>query len=134
MIYPAVLSGNEIVGTHIRETIHVPGLRGNPERAYPVGAVGDAFPGTFENYAASVIAHWQKTKNEAKLRELSVNLGKLGLTWSISAVPISDTEVELRAGRLPGDTDGAVENSVNIADLDDEMRDLFAGVSVTVRS
>ena len=44
--------------SHLKEIIHVPGLRGNPERAYPVTAIGETFPGTFEDYAASVIAHW----------------------------------------------------------------------------
>ena len=42
----------------IMEVIHLPGLRGNPERTYPVTAVGPRFPGTFENYAASLISHW----------------------------------------------------------------------------
>ena len=39
--------------SHLKEIIHVPGLRGNPERAYPVTAIGETFPGTFEDYAAS---------------------------------------------------------------------------------
>src|SRR5215216_963470 len=29
--------------------LHVPGLRGNPERSYNTSAVGELFPGTFEN-------------------------------------------------------------------------------------
>jgi hypothetical protein len=37
--------------------IHLPGLRGNPERTYPVAAIGPHFPGTFENYVASLISH-----------------------------------------------------------------------------
>lgn len=45
--------------TLISEVLHLPGLRGNPERTYPVSAVGSHFPGTFENYVASVVAHWQ---------------------------------------------------------------------------
>lgn len=32
--------------------IHVPGLRGNPARSYPAGAVGAAFPGTLDKYVA----------------------------------------------------------------------------------
>src|ERR1700733_886694 len=44
----------------IQGVIHVPGLRGNAARTYPVAAVGRTFPGTFENYVASVILAWQK--------------------------------------------------------------------------
>lgn len=46
----------------IGRLIHVPGLRGNPERNYKTTAVGDSFPGTFENYVASMINHWQKIR------------------------------------------------------------------------
>jgi len=44
-----------IAADPIRQLIHVPGLRGNPVRTYPVTAVGTTFPGTFEDYVASVI-------------------------------------------------------------------------------
>ena len=40
---------------HIRGIIHLPGLRGNPRRSYPVTALGPAFPGTFETYTASLV-------------------------------------------------------------------------------
>ncbi len=43
----------------IVEIIHLPGLRGNPERVYPRSISGPKFPGTFETYTASVIAEWQ---------------------------------------------------------------------------
>ena len=33
----------------IRGLIHVPGLRDNPERSYPTTAIGQQFPGTFQN-------------------------------------------------------------------------------------
>ncbi len=40
----------------VRGIIHVPGLRGNPRRTYPVTAVERNFPGVFSDYVASVIA------------------------------------------------------------------------------
>jgi adenylylsulfate kinase-like enzyme len=43
----------------LRELIHLPGLRGNPERDYRTTGVSDSFPGAFENYVASMITHWQ---------------------------------------------------------------------------
>ena len=68
--------------SHLKEIIHVPGLRGNPERAYPVTAIGETFPGTFEDYAASVIAHWGEL-SDSNLDRLGEALAHLGLTWKV---------------------------------------------------
>jgi predicted ATPase len=111
------ISGALDVGKAIREVIHLPGLRGNPERSYPVTAVGGSFPATFENYAANIIAHWQAEKNEDKLEQLGRNLEKLGLTWRVAAQPINDTQVELRLGRLPHRPSEDTVDMVNIADV-----------------
>src|SRR5262249_37273785 len=54
--------------------IHLPGLRGNPERTYPIAAVGDTFPGTFEKYTASVISSWADGEKASKLDELNAAL------------------------------------------------------------
>lgn len=102
---------------YIRSLIHLPGLRGNPERTYPVTAVGPTFPGTFEKYAASVIAQWQAKKNLEKLEQLGKDLEKLGLTWKVTAKPINDTQVELQVGRLSRITKGRAQDLVNIADV-----------------
>ena len=40
----------------VRGIIHLPGLRGNPSRTYPVAAVGSSFQGPFTHYVASVMA------------------------------------------------------------------------------
>ncbi len=80
----------------IRGMIHVPGLRGNPERTYKTTALGVEFPGTFENYVASVISDW----NSDQLKELSLALEAIGLTWKVEATQVDDTQVELRVGRL----------------------------------
>ena len=100
----------------LRKLIHVPGIRGNPERTYPVTAVGNNFPGLFQNYAASVIAHWQFTGSTKQLKGLENDLKSLGLTWSVFAKSIEDTEVELRVGRL-GHRVGEPDDMVNIADV-----------------
>jgi predicted ATPase len=96
--------------------IHLPGLRGNPARTYSVTAVGPSFPGTFENYVASLIAHWNSESPE-KIKELSADLILLGLTWKIEAKRINDAEVELRVGRLPHPKQGGVRDLVSIADV-----------------
>ena len=101
----------------IQHIMHLPGLRGNPERAYSRAAVGKAFPGTFENYFASVIAHWSSEGAEALLAALSADLRRLGLTWKIEAKAVNDTQLELKVGRLPLLTRGSSHDLVNIADV-----------------
>ncbi len=61
--------------------IHLPALRGNPERNYKKTSVGPRFPGTFEIYAASIIHNWQATKDR-RLASLSDALNILGVMSS----------------------------------------------------
>lgn len=98
----------------VDEFIHLPGLRGNPERAYPAARVAGAYPGLFQNYAASIITEWHEL-NADRLAQLEDMLAKLGLTARVLPKRLDDTRVELRVGRLPkgrGDKD-----LVNIADV-----------------
>lgn len=118
---PFLMGFDPTPATHIerclRECIYLPGLRGNPERNYPVTAVGKTFPGPFQEYAASVIAQWQSEKNDDRLNALRDDLERVGLTSRVKAVPIADTQVELRVGRLPHRTFQAGGGLVNIADV-----------------
>jgi len=111
------ISPSTTIVPHIRRLIHLPGLRGNPERTYPVTAVGSTFPGTFEKYTASVIAQWQAEGNDARLEQLNQDLKRLGLTWKIAAQSINDTQVELQVGRLTRAARGGSRDLVNIADV-----------------
>jgi len=106
-----------LIDGYLRDCIYLPGLRGNPERTYPVTAVGKTFPGPFQEYAASVIAQWQREKNYPKLQALRKDLERLGLTSRVRARRIADTQVELRVGRLPRRTVEAGGGFVNIADV-----------------
>ncbi len=101
---------------HVRRLIHIPGLRGNPERTYRTTATGPEFPGTFEHYVASVIHHWQQ-REDPRWRELSRALQTLGLTWKVEARLLDDTRVELRIGRLPRSARGGARDLVSIADV-----------------
>jgi predicted ATPase len=112
----SIAPGQEIE-PYIRKLIHLPGLRGNPERTYPVTAVGSTFPGTFEKYAASVIAQWKAERNGDGLEMLNQDLEKLGLTWKVTAQPVNDTQVELQVGRLAHAARGGARDLVNIADV-----------------
>jgi predicted ATPase len=102
----------------LQELIHVRGLRGNPERTYPVTAVGTSFPGRFEPYVASIIAQWQTVSNNGKLSNLVEDLKRLDLTSSISANRLNDTQVALQVGRLPTQASRSKKvDMVNIADV-----------------
>lgn len=100
----------------IGSSIHIPGLRGNPERAYPATAAGPRFVGPFPVYTASVVLHWQE-RGDIRLKTLSSQLGKLGLTWKVEARRVDATSIELRVGRLPALKRGGASDLVNIADV-----------------
>ena len=100
----------------LKDLIHVPGLRGNPERTYKTSAVGASFPGTFESYVASVVAKWQESR-DPKLVQLGVGLEKLGLTWKVRVSPVDDTQAELKVGRLTHARVGGQHDLVSIADV-----------------
>jgi predicted ATPase len=102
----------------IQAIIHVPGLRGNPERTYKTTAVGKEFPGIFENYVASIISHWQKTK-DPRLNNLELSLKTVGLTSKIEAQQMDDIQVELKVGRLPcgSVSKNTKKDMVSIADV-----------------
>jgi hypothetical protein len=99
------------------KVIHLPGLRGNPERAYPVAAVsGPAYPGTFDKYTASFVSQWA-TEKEDTLAELNADLKSLRLTGGVTAVRLNAVQIELRVGRLPDALPTGPEDWVNIADV-----------------
>ena len=99
----------------LQRMIHVPGLRGNPERIYDRTASGPLFPDTFEKYVATIVADWQEDSDDRLLR-LETMLAELGLTREISTTGISDTQIELQVGRPPVATSDR-NDLVNIADV-----------------
>jgi predicted ATPase len=100
----------------IYDVLHLPGLRGNPTRTYPLTAVGERFPGTFEHYSASVIAKWTR-ENDPRLEILGQQLRDIGLTWKVRAERVDDTQVELKVGRLPKSKRNSSNDLVSIADV-----------------
>lgn len=104
---------SEPYSENLHSMIHVPGLRGNPERVYPRTATGPHFPGIFENYVATIIEHWQQKE---ELQVLEAILSALGLTREISVKGVNNTQIELQVGRLPeAEPNGA--DLVNMADV-----------------
>ena len=100
----------------LRGIIHLPGLRGNPERTYVALPVGGEFAGHFHLYTASVIADWQ-ANNDLRLRRLSSQLIRLELSSKIEARRLDATRVEIRVGRLAGTARTKASNLVNVADV-----------------
>ena len=103
------------VESNISYSIHLPGLRGNPERIYKLTSTGPRYPGTFEYYAASIIHEWQETKDE-RLKTLTDALHTLGLTRQVSTKKIGDVSIEVQVGRLLHDNAGETD-MVNITDV-----------------
>ena len=100
---------------YILNSIHLPGLRGNPERTYKPASTGPQYPGTFENYTASIIHEWQETTDD-RLKTLADALYALGLTGQVATKKINDTLIEVQVGRLPHDKTGETD-MVSIADV-----------------
>uniref|UniRef100_I2PZ35 ATPase AAA-type core domain-containing protein n=1 Tax=Desulfovibrio sp. U5L TaxID=596152 RepID=I2PZ35_9BACT len=99
-----------------KNIIHLPGLRGNPERTYRTSNVGRSYPGTFENYVASIIYYWQQ-KNQEHIQVIGRYLEALTLTTGVFATSIDATQVEIKVGRLPKSTKSDTADLVNIADV-----------------
>jgi len=106
-VIPAISSG--LFANKLTELIHVPGVRGDFERAYnftPV--VGPVFQGRFDDYFASVIYAWQEN-NDNLFNSLEDSLIALGLTSNIAAKRINDVQLELQVGRtLQSNSDDTV--------------------------
>ena len=101
----------------LTRVVHLPALRGNPRRTYRTVAVEDRYPGTFDTYTAGVISAWQNRGREDLLDRLWLDLEELGLTWTVEARKIDDTQVELVVGRLVQGRRSGARDVVNIADV-----------------
>ena len=106
-----------MIERYARRLIHVPGLRGNPERSYKTAASENKFPGSFERYVASIIHAWRTTgRHKGKFERLIEQMNALGLASSLGTSPLNDTRLEITISRYRG---GAVSDKdfVNIADV-----------------
>ncbi|GAC1318540.1 MAG: hypothetical protein NVSMB14_16220 [Isosphaeraceae bacterium] len=104
------------MGDFIQAVIHLPGLRGAPERLYPVAGIGPFFPGRVDFYTAGLIDSWA-TDAKDLLGSLGKDLEYLGLTWKVEARRVNDAYIELHVGRLPKMKRGGSQDLVNIADV-----------------
>lgn len=106
------------IGTSVASIVHLPGLRGNPARAYHINNVeAPEFPGPFQHYTASLISRWKDENNEL-IKWVEKSLYRLDLTGWVEVIRVDDISVELKVGRLPN-VPGPVSNGdcVSIADV-----------------
>ena len=101
--------------SYIFNSIHLPGLRGNPERIYKLTSTGPQYPGTFDNYVASIIHDWQNTEDD-RLKTLINALRRLGLTGQVSTEKIGDIGIEIKVGLFTQDKTRETD-MVSIADV-----------------
>lgn len=103
-----------ILKQEILNIIHVPGLRGNPQRSYPVTRIDTHFEGTFEPYTASIIYDWTNVSDE-RLERLIEQIRLLNLASLIRAEPINDAQLQIMVART---IDAAnINDMVSIADV-----------------
>lgn len=99
--------------------IHIPDLRGNPERHYPAKRMkGPRFDGFFQDYVAGIIAGWgDALAGYRHMEDLNEALHSLGLTWKLEARKVDATRVEIMVGRMKEPRRGGARDFVNIADV-----------------
>jgi hypothetical protein len=111
--YPVSLVSPEV---GIQGVIHVPALRGNAARTYPMAGAGPSFPGTFDNYVASVILAWQREQS-SRHENLNADLHRIGLARRVSAHRINDVAIELRVGLIENRTDNIADVGFGVSQL-----------------
>ncbi len=105
----------------IRGIVHVPALRGNPSRTYPLRdfTSSSSLEGPFLDYVASILNAWQRSesKEKAHLFELlQASLEKMGLTWKVS-IRQHMADLQILVGRTTQPIHGSGPDLVNIADV-----------------
>lgn len=109
-------SVDRIVRQQLLNLIHVPGLRGNPQRDYLLRKTGGPrFDGQFQDYVAGIVAGWGR--KDDRTTRLGESLRQLGLTWKIETREVDATRVEILVGRLREPRQGGAKDFVNIADV-----------------
>lgn len=112
------------------DLIHLPGLRGNPERTYEKIAMLDSFPGTFEKYTASVIFNWLNKRQKRNVRKLEQQLSFLGLGNNVDVRYVDDANLEICISKLPVTTQSKREPVVySDPDMLVSIADVGFGVS-----
>lgn len=100
----------------VKNLIHIPGLRGNPERNYKIAMSENFYYGSFEKYVAGIISYWVENKNTSPNNYdiFKKYLRDLNLASGIDVAKRDDTSVEIMVSRIKSKDDS---DCVNIADV-----------------
>jgi energy-coupling factor transporter ATP-binding protein EcfA2 len=124
---PCVLHPMSPLADLLRDTIHLPGLRGYPAREYELAYSGGwsqesrrgSYPGSFLTYVAGLLYNWSNSKisdDVKKIARLNGYLLRLGFTSGINVKRVSDTAAEIQVQRvMSGHPDAS--DMVSIADV-----------------
>ncbi len=97
--------------------MHVPGLRGNPEREYVTyRPLLTDIPGLFHRYTAGILRAWQE-ESPTLLAQCAADLRRLELTSAIRVDSLSETKASIQVGRTRQPASSAASDLVNIADV-----------------
>lgn len=122
---PFVWNPMRMLADSVRGIIHLPGLRGNPAREYPLSYAGpqgkepSSYTGSFLNYVAGIVYSWGKSSdkdNQMKIQKLNEYLSRLHFTSGVTVQPISDVAAEIRVQRVIGEEPDS-SDMVSIADV-----------------
>ena len=105
--------------TWLRTLLHVPGLRGQRERSFPIANVatdGDRIrvQGPFTDYVATVLLGWQGAA-DGRLAAVEADLARLGVARRLRAQRINAVAAQILVDRTPGAP--ADDDLVELADV-----------------
>jgi hypothetical protein len=97
----------------LESAVHIPGLRGKPERRFPLAAATNKPSGPFDRaYTAGFLLSWQKAEDD-RLGAVGAQLAAMGLTGGLRVSDVDGVSASILVNRL---ADAAGADLVNIAD------------------
>jgi hypothetical protein len=85
---------NETLNPIILNMLHIPGLRGNPERSYKYTSFIGPFKGVFHSYVATIVKEWM-VGDAGRMSRLATSLKEVGVATKVSAKEVNQSQVEI---------------------------------------
>ncbi len=105
-----------VLKSAIWNSLHIPGLRGVPERLYPLTSARPPFRGTFPPYVATIVNAW-KRELAPELGTLIRYLSEIEIAGSISAREIDQAHLEVLVDPTPQLDSGSTRFLRSLADV-----------------
>jgi hypothetical protein len=103
------------IAPFLSNSFHIPGLRGNPERLYPLTSAKPPYRGVFQQYYATILNSWE-LRDAEKMNMVVEELRRLELAGLLSSRELDQASVEVLV-----DTDPTVDyrTSTNLRSIAD---------------